>query len=90
MPVGRRATKAQDSIEEFKKGKSMLRDKHRYALICTATTILTALIGVPMFSPVPIVRANPGLTARPLPQRSGRSVPCVTVKMELALRLERV
>lgn len=55
----RRATKAQDSIEEFKKGKSMLRDKHRYALICT-TTIRTALIGVPMFSPVPIVRANPG------------------------------
>jgi mono/diheme cytochrome c family protein len=47
-----------DSIKEFKEGKSMLRNKYR-SLIYTAT-ILTALVGRPMFSSLPIVRANPG------------------------------
>jgi hypothetical protein len=59
MPFGRISEEPrEDTIEEFKKGKSMLRNKYR-SLIYTAT-ILTALVGRPMFSPLPIVRANPG------------------------------
>jgi hypothetical protein len=46
-------------MEEFQKGKSMVRGKYQDALICTSA-ILTVLVAALMFLPVAIVRANPG------------------------------
>jgi mono/diheme cytochrome c family protein len=43
-------------MEEFQKGKSMVRGKYQDALICTSA-ILTVLVAA---LPVAIVRANPG------------------------------
>ncbi len=58
MSVGRKRRTHKDAIEEFKKGKIMLRDKYRHALVCTST-ILMALVGALIFVSVPMVRANP-------------------------------
>jgi hypothetical protein len=77
----------QDIIGKFKKGKRMLRDKYRHALIRTST-ILLAPVGALMF---PVLRAE---AAGPKTQRSlrhfGPSAQCAMVKMDLAPQLERL
>jgi mono/diheme cytochrome c family protein len=60
MPVGRISEEPrEDAIEEFKKGKMMLRDKKRHFLVY-ASTRLMVLVGALLLLPVSIVRANPG------------------------------